>query len=212
MHDLAKIHLSKEEKELIKNTEWIFSKRLILKKAEHLLTGLQQEYQNSLFTQLSHAGHPLFAQRNKISRGENYKGLPYLILDYPAIFKKNGVLAVRTMFWWGKYFSSQLHISGEFMPGEEKMREWIYFFSSNNFFININSKEWEHHFEQCNFALPKTLTEAQIQNILKKQFFKAGIKTGLENWEEVTPALVNAMKVYREFLQINFLPNDETSL
>ncbi|MEI9808974.1 MAG: hypothetical protein WDO16_14545 [Bacteroidota bacterium] len=48
----------------------------------------------------------------KISKGENYKGLPYLVLDYPRYFEKDNHFAVRSMFWWGNFFSSTLHLSG----------------------------------------------------------------------------------------------------
>jgi len=48
----------------------------------------------------------------KISRGENYLGLPYLVLDYPRLFRPDAVLAIRTFFWWGHFFSSTLQLSG----------------------------------------------------------------------------------------------------
>lgn len=40
----------------------------------------------------------------KISRGENYKGLPYLVLDFPRYSSGNQLFIYRTMFWWGNYF------------------------------------------------------------------------------------------------------------
>jgi hypothetical protein len=49
----------------------------------------------------------------KISRGENYQLLPYIILDYPSYFSRNNIFAVRTMFWWGNFFSITLHLSGD---------------------------------------------------------------------------------------------------
>ena len=48
----------------------------------------------------------------KITRGENYQLLPYVILDYPRCFQKEQVFAIRTMFWWGKGISITLHVSG----------------------------------------------------------------------------------------------------
>ena len=48
----------------------------------------------------------------KISKGENYRGLPYVMLDYPRLFGREEVLAIRTFFWWGHGFSVTLHLKG----------------------------------------------------------------------------------------------------
>ena len=50
----------------------------------------------------------------KISKGENYNGLPYVMFDYPRFFTKENVFAVRTFFWWANYFSVTLHLKGEY--------------------------------------------------------------------------------------------------
>ena len=56
----------------------------------------------------------------KISKGENYKGLPWLVLDYPRYFNKEDIFAIRTLFWWGNFFSITLHISGKYKMRYEK--------------------------------------------------------------------------------------------
>src|SRR5436189_6462548 len=38
--------------------------------------------------------------RGKISKGENYLGYPWQILDYPRVFEKENVFAFRTLCWW----------------------------------------------------------------------------------------------------------------
>ena len=48
----------------------------------------------------------------KIAKGENYLQLPYVLLDYPRCFDKENIFAIRTMFWWGNFFSITLHLSG----------------------------------------------------------------------------------------------------
>lgn len=211
MDSLAKIHLSQEEKELVQNTRWIFSKRLILKKAEHLLTALQQEYQEMLQDYPAICAG-LAAQRSKIARGENYKGLPYLMLDYPALFEKNGILAIRTMFWWGNYFSCTLHISGNYMRSPKETVQWIDYFANQHFFVNVHDQEWEHHFEADNYLPAKALSNEQVESVSGKNFFKAGFTSALENFEEVAPAMLHAMHVYLTFLETNSLLNGEINL
>ena len=57
--------------------------------------------------------HAVDALNGKIFRGENYRQLPYLVLDYPKHFSKESVLAFRTMLWWGNFFSCTLHLQGK---------------------------------------------------------------------------------------------------
>ena len=112
--DKAKIRLSQKEAELIINAEFILTKNAILEKVKQLLSGLQEKQQEFM----NH--HQLFFENDKsmlspkISKGENYKGLPYLILDYPRIFSASDIFAVRTMFWWGHSFSTTLHLAGNY--------------------------------------------------------------------------------------------------
>jgi hypothetical protein len=87
----AKIRLSQTEMELVTNADLILTKNLILKKVKWLLENLlvkQQEY-----VALHAAGLPVKVSGSspKISKGENYKGLPYLILDYPRLFEQENL-------------------------------------------------------------------------------------------------------------------------
>ena len=40
----------------------------------------------------------------RISRGEQYQRLPWVMLDYPRIFGKEDIFAIRTFFLVGKLF------------------------------------------------------------------------------------------------------------
>src|SRR5438552_3801445 len=97
----AKLQLSETETELIKNTEWILSKHVITRKVYSLfgeiseLLKTEAEPYNYIFPD------NIKYQSGKISKGENYRLLPYVILDYPSFFWKEKIFAVRTMFWWG---------------------------------------------------------------------------------------------------------------
>lgn len=101
--DEAKIRLSAPEMELVKDAGWILTKNGILEKVSHLLGSIQQSYQLQL-QQVSSLPPEILASAPKISRGENYKGLPWLVLDYPRCFGQQDVFAMRTMFWWGPFF------------------------------------------------------------------------------------------------------------
>jgi hypothetical protein len=58
----------------------------------------------------------------KISKGENYEGLPWVMLDYPRQFdKQKGHFAGRIFFWWGNYYLVQFQVSGIYLPEILKM-------------------------------------------------------------------------------------------
>ncbi|MFX8895293.1 hypothetical protein ABTM96_19365, partial [Acinetobacter baumannii] len=91
----------------------------------------------------------------KISRGEHYEGLPWVMIDYPRYFKKNHFFAIRTFFWWGNFFSLTLQLKGKYQLG----------FQGSNFetlkadwFICVNEDEWQHHFRQDNYVKLTALT------------------------------------------------------
>lgn len=49
----------------------------------------------------------------KISKGEAYGGLPWLMLDYPRYFKPEGHFAIRIFCWWGNFIGIYWHTSNE---------------------------------------------------------------------------------------------------
>src|ERR1700737_3694132 len=97
----AKIGLSPEELELVTNAEWILTKNAIMQKAWWLLEDLQVELVSNIKQISRILPEEVLKTTAKISKGENYKGLPYLVRDFPRCFDKDAIFAVRCMFWCG---------------------------------------------------------------------------------------------------------------
>src|SRR5215467_1521280 len=114
MSDETKIQLSTFEMNLLNNSEWILTKNLIVRKAQRLLEEVQENIWQHVKNKSIDLPHEVISISPKISKGENYNGLPWLMLDYPRYFEKEKVFAIRTMFWWGHFFSTTLHLSGEY--------------------------------------------------------------------------------------------------
>src|SRR5215467_7358592 len=112
MDNETKIHLSSFEMELVNNADWILTKNNILRKVQSMLEQVQNntvDY-SKLYPQLFPT--EVKAISPKISRGENYGGLPWMMLDFPRFFAKEdlprsgaNIFAIRNMFWWGNFFS-----------------------------------------------------------------------------------------------------------
>lgn len=207
----AKIHLSALETELVNNTEWIFTKQLIIEKVYHLFGDLHDEYKSIIAESKGALPKALLRPGSKITKGENYKRLPYIILDYPALFGKENIFAIRTMFWWGNFFSISLHLSGDSLTLSKDFFLALKFLSQKNFFICINEKEWEHDFHSSNYIKIGDLDETQIAAIKKKEFIKVATKIELSKWDKVPQFLKQSFTDIIEFIKISF-PDGEKVL
>jgi hypothetical protein len=191
--DQTKITLSEKEMQLVTNADWILTKNSIIKKVKQLLGQLQEKQIEVLRSKLDRLPSPVLKVPPKISKGENYQGLPYLILDHPRVFEKENILAIRTMFWWGHFFSTTLHLSGQYKKTfENKLISAFPQLKENGFFICIQSEQWEHHFEETNYKETGKLSQTEFETgILGSAFIKIAKKTSLKDWDDAEQKLLD---------------------
>ena len=178
---------------MVVNAEWILTKNRIIEKVKKLLEDIQEK-----MLQSDSALHPDSNKiPPKISKGENYKGLPYLILDYPRIFEKENTFAIRTMFWWGNFFSITLHLAGSYKKNAiEKIGAAYESLKSNEFFYCTNENEWEHHFDNTNYvSLHDTSAEEFKKMLEEKPFIKIARKISLHQWNDAGEILLTDFKL-----------------
>src|SRR6185437_142624 len=106
-HD-AKLRFSPEEIRLATDEAWILTKNSGMEKIVHLMAELSGEYR--VIWAEAHISGEEDPGSPKISRGENYRGLPWVMLDYPGVLGRDDVMAIRAMFWWGHAFIVTLHL------------------------------------------------------------------------------------------------------
>jgi hypothetical protein len=175
----AKIQLSEEELKLVQNAQWLLTKNVIIVKVYHLFGDIAAWQQQ-------HVSAGIFPSSPKISRGENYKGLPYVMLDHPRLFGKEDVFAVRTMFWWGHYFSVTLHLKGMY---QQKYRDLIIanrqLLQQHDFYISIGEDEWRHELTEDNYRLLSRLQADELgTRLLATDFCKLSAKISLHQWDK----------------------------
>lgn len=204
MSNRAKIQLSKLENELVNNTEWILTKQAIMSKVYLLLGELHETYATILKEE--EVVISVFNGRNsgKISKGENYLGLPYAILDYPAVFKKENVFAIRTMFWWGNFFSITLHVSGRQRVRAVNIPTLLKNLLEMDFSLCVNKNEWEHDFNRTNYLPINEITSSICTEISANNFLKISKKIDLKMWDEAPAFLENAYCELMEIIKANF--------
>jgi hypothetical protein len=198
----AKIRLSQTEMELVNNADLILTKNAILKKVNELLGNQQAKQQQ--YVKLHAAGLPekVSGSSPKISKGENYQGLPYLILDYPRLFEHENIFAVRTMFWWGNFFSVTLHLSGIYKKeAEEKLIASYKAIGENGYYFYINEDQWGHHFENNNYVMLSELNKNDFEkSVRENSFVKLANKISLQQWDNAEEILQDYFKEIIEIL------------
>jgi hypothetical protein len=187
----AKINLSAEELQLMCNSNWILTKRIVFDKMSQLLGSMVPALQEVAAGQPGLPAEALVANA-KIHKGENYLGLPYLLLDCPAFFSKEGVFALRTFFWWGRFFSVTLHVSGRYkamFAGNLLHKAGA--LHQSGLSVCINTNEWQHHFEADNYVPAASQSLQQLHTIITTAaFVKLAVSFNLAQWNEL-PVLVN---------------------
>ena len=166
MADSTKIELSNLELELMKNSLWILTKHSVIDKIA-LLFSEQVPYINQHFLSVASKFEEINTSRPKITKGERYQNLPYIILDYPAVFSKQDIFALRTMVLWGSFLSVSLHLSGKY---KDFFQENIYRklqASSDNIFLAIGENQWQHHITPESFLQISNTNNSLIDEYIK---------------------------------------------
>lgn len=198
--DAAKIQLSAEELTLVQNAHWLLTKNNIIEKVVDLFAQLITPVKHTL----DHLTVPLpvaaATAAPKISKGEKYEGLPWVILDFPRVFSKEETLAIRTFFWWGHFFSITLHLKGRYQQQYRAvLMKNITLLEQHEFYICIANDEWQHHFKEDNYIPLHQLDKPSIEKWLSGNgFCKLSAKIPLEQWELADGKL---LQLYQVILQ-----------
>lgn len=180
MDEGTKVTLSAGELAIAADRDIILTKRVVMSCASELFS-VQIPFISSAFA-AAISDDALKNAPPKISRGENYKGLPYVIMDYPALFSRDNVFALRTMFWWGNFFSITLHLSGRFMEQYAGAVLKNLSQAGNDVYVCTGEQEWEHHFEESNYRLYASLSPEEKAGLAAMFFLKIAVKKELHHW------------------------------
>jgi hypothetical protein len=191
MDNDSKIQLSNFEMDLLNNSEWILTKNGIMKKAQRLLEQVQQNVSDYTKLHLTLFPAEVLAISPKISKGENYLGLPWLILDFPRHFDKENIFAIRTMFWWGHFFSTTLHLSGKYKVRYTSMVTNAFAgLGANDYYVCVHDEQWHHHMEPENYLPVKDFSAVGFaDHISKASFLKLAHRLSFSQWDHAVQRL-----------------------
>lgn len=170
---------SEKEIRFLTDTDFLLTKQEINRKATALLSETEQNLK--MVVRQSNFPFPdqAFLKAGKLSRGEQYRGLPYWILDYPRKFSKEATFSFRTMVWWGHEVSCFLHLGGRDLE-KFKLKVLENFQGDPDQFVAINPSPWEYHFGPDNYrkaseTSPKLLESHISQHKYHKMIYKLSL-------------------------------------
>ena len=185
----AKVRLSAKEQELVVNADWILTKNAIIQKVNAFFGEVCETYQGLVAANPALASDPAFAIGPKISKGDQYEGLPWVMLDYPRVFSVKDVFAVRTFFWWGNQMSITLQLQGKYQQFYSNAIQQYFFLRAGNphaqypWFVCINPDDpWQHHFREDNYVPAAQFPPAAFAQL---PFLKLAKKIPLEEWDDM---------------------------
>ncbi len=199
--DQTKIHLSGNELTLMQNSAWILTKNSVIEKMGSGLGNLAARMRQRI-----HEGGLILLEEvmqsdAKVSKGEKYQGLPYLILDYPRVFGKEHILAIRTMFWWGNYCSVTLHARGRFVEIiRGRLKDRPVSIPGRDIYLSYSGDEWSHDlYSPAYQALQSLIFAETMATGSAPEFLKISLKTPLAQWQVMEDDMFDS---YEQLLQL----------
>lgn len=114
----------------------------------------------------------------KIARGENYRGLPYWVCDFPAHMGREHIWAFRLVVWWGNHISFNLILKGRFKKAIHLNVETV---RSNDLYFTLVETPWAIEFDP---EVQKIASSLSLEEILshfeQHDFIKLSCKFKLE--------------------------------
>jgi hypothetical protein len=190
--DNAKIQFSEEELALMSDAGILLVKRSLLGKVETLLGNMAGYLYSLLHAHGCSLPGEVLVYSAKISRGEQYRELPYRILDYPRFFSKEDIFACRTFFWWANHISITLHLKGKYLDefAMQCIRE-LHAGAITEWQIAWEGDEWEHDATAWTYLKEKNPEEwdAMIKTAV---FCKISLVLPWKKWDwEMIPIKMN---------------------
>lgn len=185
----------KEDLDRLKDQDFLLAKKRISEDVISLLKDTEENLKKQIQSADFDWPERSFLKAGKISRGENYRDLPFFILDYPRKFSKEASFAYRSMIWWGNDISFTLHLSGK------DLNRYRHAFLDNisalqDYYLCVNSTPWEYHFGPENYQSLKELNHLTIEKHLAKDFLKISIRYELSDIKKVPSLAVEHLNNY----------------
>lgn len=140
----------------------------------------------------------------KISKGENYQGMPYMVLDYPRGFGKEDSLAFRNLLLWNRGLYSTWFFEGKYIDYALKTYPKK---DNTSMYLHQNTDKWIHELNEVDIYIDKPENcLSLLENTAKAlKYLKFSNFTPFNKWSEIRNELpLPLSQVSSAFM--NFVP------
>ena len=193
-------YLTPDESALVENAAWLLTKHRVIGKVFGVFGALSDVYAGLLEEYAEFIPREVTAVSPKIYKGENYRQLPYVMLDQPRYFKQDDTFAIRTFFWWGNSFSIHLLLGGKYKQMfEERIQTHLKDGTLESWYFGVSENPWHHHFEQDNYI---PVNELKNKNNIAHNgnYLKIGKWHNVSDWKGAFAFFVTSYKQMLESL------------
>lgn len=206
---MANVELSDEEWKVLSNADFLLTKNAVIQKIMQAFSLLAEQYQDIVKWDASNWKEQVYISP-KISKGEQYEGLPYLMLDYPRQFGKENIFAIRSFFWWGHYFSINLLVKGVY---QEKLLPILADTNLQDWSIDQSETPWSHHPDKNKCLLLKSWQNTESKQMPFLKLFK---QLPINEWQKMEVFFLTSFSEIWQAISfqddgINPLPDGPTS-
>ena len=160
--------LSPKELKVLKDSDFLLTKQGIDIKISSLLIDYQKETEN-FFKEFQHQlPSALNYRAGKVSKGQNYNGLPYWVVDLPSFFNQKEFFTYRMVVWWGNFISFSVVISGDMF---DRMSVNLDDLDQTDLYYAINQSPWRIEFSEDNLIRIEQKERARIEEHQKTANF-----------------------------------------
>ena len=154
------------------DTEFLLTKAKVAQKVSVLLEQVHDQLRTYIAKTDDTFPPDVLVRSGKISRGENYRQLPYWVLDYPRHFTNDDTFALRTMFWWGHFFSVTFQLGGtswdQYRPTVLARHSQL---RDSEIHVCVSDDPWQHHRDPDYYRSVSILTDDALYRILSERDF-----------------------------------------
>lgn len=124
----------------------------------------------------------------KVSKGENFKGYPYIVLDCPRLYSTDTEVICRTIFRWGHGWSLHFTVQGKTLASINHSLPFFLASLSTDWLLYTGENIWEQDVDSIYFIPTPSMSETALcQTINRDEFFKIARQINLSEAVEWPP-------------------------
>ncbi len=192
-----------QELTYLQDTDFLKTKKLIIKRIIALFEHIQVDTLHLINRQNLMLPEGVSPKSGKVTRGENYKDLPFVVLDCPRFFDKNSIFAFRSIFWWGNYLSNHFLIKGHYLDRyrDRFLHSWP-LIKGEELYLDLSEDPWNHDLTDSTFIEFSTLSQDEFNEKLKHlDFLKLVWRYELSQWKEFHQASLENFLIISRVLE-----------